>query len=82
MTVQEWFDQLGAALPGGDVALSGEEREVLLDLARVAAHESERWAAPLSTYLAGIALAGRDAGERVEVLRRVVGDLGPGQADS
>ena len=77
MTPQEWLAQLTAALPGDQVALTSDERELLLDLARVAAHTSERWAAPLSTYLAGLALAGTDADDRVEVLRRIVADLDP-----
>jgi hypothetical protein len=54
---ETWFARLGAAVPELDVALTPEERAALLDLARLAAHTSERWTAPVSTFLLGVALA-------------------------
>lgn len=81
MTPDDWFDALRAALPPapGEAtaprALTDGERDVLLDLARVAAHTSERWTAPLSTFLAGVAYATTDPQERTVALRALVADL-------
>jgi hypothetical protein len=50
VTEQEWVDAFAASL--GVAAPSAEEREALLALAGVAAHASERTAAPLSCWLA------------------------------
>jgi hypothetical protein len=61
----------GAAVdPVGD-----EERDALLELARIAAHTSERWTAPITTYLAGVALAGHDPTERAAKLRELLATL-------
>jgi hypothetical protein len=59
VTVAEWMERLRAEL-GDDPALSltPDEERALLELARVAAHSSERIAAPLTTFVAGIAMAG------------------------
>jgi hypothetical protein len=56
--VAEWMERLRAEL-GDEPALSltADEERALLELARVAAHSSERIAAPLTTFLAGVALA-------------------------
>jgi hypothetical protein len=75
MTPDEWFDRLETVLADAGARPTGDERDLLLDLARIAAHASERWAAPLSTYLAGRALADRDAEERIAVLRTLVAAL-------
>ncbi|WP_428120100.1 DUF6457 domain-containing protein [Candidatus Poriferisodalis sp.] len=52
-TAQQWLagfaDVIGAPAPGEDVI------EALLDLAGVAAHDSERIAAPIACWMAGIA---------------------------
>lgn len=72
MEPDDWLAQLASALPGDAGPLGASERAVLLDLARVAAHTSERWTAPLSTFVAGVALAQLDADARVDALRRVV----------
>lgn len=59
MSVDAWLDQFTAELPdGGQTSLTADERTALLDLARVAAHQSERMAAPLTTFLMGLTLAG------------------------
>lgn len=58
VTAAEWLEQLRAAVTTSrDLTLSAEEEQELLDLARIAAHRSERIAAPLTTFLVGIALA-------------------------
>ena len=59
--------ELGVAIQDGDVA-------VLLDLARDAAHGVARPAAPLTTYLAGLAVgSGRSLEDAVAALRTVIG---------
>ena len=54
---------------------SPDERAVLLDLARVAARRSGRIAAPITTYLAGVAFAGLPRPERLARLRGLVAAL-------
>jgi hypothetical protein len=73
MTPAEWLDRLRTEL-GDDprLALSAEEERLLLDLARIAAHSSERIAAPLGTFLAGVALAALPQAEREDRLRGLV----------
>jgi hypothetical protein len=66
---------LRATMPGGQLALTDAERDALLDLARVAAHASERKAAPLATFLAGCAYADLPAPERARALQALVVDL-------
>jgi hypothetical protein len=74
--VNEWLDLVRGTLGSmPDLALTGIERRLLLDLARIAAHTSERVAAPLSTYLAGVALSGLSPEERAERLAAIVRDL-------
>jgi hypothetical protein len=77
MTLGEWLDAVRAQLGASDprLALTADEERVLLDLARVAAHSSERIAAPLTTFLAGVALADVPPGERAERLRTLVAEL-------
>lgn len=78
MIPEEWLARLRAALPdaaGLDVTVA--EREALLDLARIAAHASERWAAPVSTFLAGVALGAAPPRERLRVLQELVATLDP-----
>jgi hypothetical protein len=72
MDPERWLAQLRASLPGGAAAVTEAEREALLDLARVAAHSSERWAAPVATFLAGVALSEVPPPERADVLRALV----------
>jgi hypothetical protein len=77
-----WFDHLHAALRADAGAtdppeVTDAERVALLDLARVAAHTSERWAAPLSTFLAGVAYAEVPAADREVALRDLVRTLDP-----
>ena len=81
----DWFARLIASLvasvPSGGgasaavVGIDEEERRLLLDLARIAAHTSERWTAPVSTFLAGVALAELDAPARRAALAAIVAAL-------
>lgn len=73
MVPEAWFQRL--ADEGLTVDLDDEVRELLLDLARIAAHSSERWTAPLSTWIAGMALADLTPEERLHRLRAVVASL-------
>ena len=76
VSVNDWLERVRQVLgPSPELALTGLERRLLLDLARIAAHTSERVAAPLSTYLAGIVLAGLSPEERAERLAGIVQDL-------
>lgn len=67
----EWTRRFADAL--GVPPPSEEEREALLGLAGIAAHASERTAAPLSTWLAGrSALAPDDAREAAQRLSAAI----------
>lgn len=69
-TAQEWlagFEAvIGAAAPGPEVT------EALLNLAGVAAHDSERIAAPIACWMAGV--AGVDPAEALERARQYAQD--------
>lgn len=66
MEVEMWLERLGALLPPGTLDEVGTaERAALLDLARIAAHRSQRRAAPISTYLVGLAFASLPRAERL-----------------
>jgi hypothetical protein len=60
MELKQWLSTLSAALGTNDVTMDDTTVRTLLDLARDSAHEVERVAAPLTTYLVGIAV-GRGA---------------------
>lgn len=62
----------GGPVAGGGPELGADERDALLDLARIAAHTSERWTAPLSTFLVGLRYAALPADERGARLRALV----------
>jgi hypothetical protein len=72
---EEWFERFVAELPDAPTDVSDEERASLLDLARVAAHTSERWTAPVTTFLAGVALATTPPDHRAATLRELVARL-------
>ncbi len=63
MTLQDWMDELCEEL-GVDTDV---EMSTVLDLARDAAHNVERPAAPLTTFLVGLA-AGLRGGTEKDVL--------------
>jgi hypothetical protein len=72
LDLEAWLTRLDPHLPAGVVAEAGaDERAVLLDLARIAAHGSERIAAPITTYLAGVAFADLPRAERLARLREL-----------
>jgi hypothetical protein len=56
MDLEEWLAALSAEIGTTDVALTDDSIQTLLDLARDSAHEVERLAAPLTTYLVGVAV--------------------------
>jgi hypothetical protein len=56
MDLSTWLEAVAARLDLTDVALTDEVVQILLDLARDSAHEVERVAAPLTTFLAGVAV--------------------------
>lgn len=60
MELPQWLTALADELAVSDVEVDDETVRRLLDLARDAAHEVERVAAPLSTFLVGVAV-GRGA---------------------
>jgi hypothetical protein len=75
LSLAEWMDRLRVSLAAeGDprTDLSTDEERLILDLARVAAHASERVAAPLTTFVAGVALAGLPPEERLWRLRELL----------
>lgn len=66
-------DALAAAtgVPPSELDLSNDEMETVLDLARIAAHDSgARTNAPLLCYLVGRAQAGHELDELAEAVRR------------
>ena len=67
-TAQEWLagfaEVIGAPAPGENIT------EVLLNLAGAAAHDSERIAAPIACWMAGV--AGVGPAEALERARRYV----------
>jgi hypothetical protein len=69
------LERVRALLGPGAQGVSEDEVEAVLELARVVAHSSERRAAPVSAYLAGLALAGTDPGRRPAVLDDLVSKL-------
>ena len=60
MDLKQWLTSLSAELKTTDVTMDDDAVQTLLDLARDSAHEVERVAAPLTTFLIGIAV-GRGA---------------------
>jgi hypothetical protein len=62
MTAREWLDQFAARI--GVEAPTDAEVDELLQLAGVAAHASERIAAPIACWLVG--RAGLDVGEALQ----------------
>ncbi len=61
-----------ASLPPEELELDDEDAATLLDLARIAAHDSgERTNAPLLCYLVGRAQRGLDLEQLADAVRRV-----------
>ncbi len=68
-TLRDWLAELASDPDVGEVAVSPATQAALLDLARVAAHASERIAAPITAFMAGVAFAGLDDAERAARVR-------------
>jgi hypothetical protein len=73
--MDEWIDRAAEAL--GEDPVTPEEVRAVLELAREVAHGVERRLAPVSTYIAGLSVAGRmkGPGSRADVLREVADAL-------
>ena len=74
MVFEEWVDEVCEMLSidPNEVDIDG-----LLDLSREAAHGIERRAAPVTTYLVGVAVgAGGDADEVISKVSGLLGDRG------
>ena len=74
--IDGWLARLEAELP--EVPPDGADPEVrlaLLELARLAAHASHRTAAPISTYLVGLAVSSLPRGERAARIRAIAARL-------
>lgn len=56
MDLNEWLTAVSAEINAGDPSLDHDAIRTLLDLARDSAHEVERVAAPLTTFLVGVAV--------------------------
>jgi hypothetical protein len=67
--MDEWIRQLCDAL---DVPIADVETDAVLDLARDAAHNVDRPAAPVTTYIVGYAAAQRGGGAKAveDVMQR------------
>ena len=76
MTVEtsEWLDRFAAKL--GVAPPTAQQRELLLALAGVAAHASERTAAPISCWLAGI--SGASLADATDAAKQLADEIGPG----
>ena len=56
--LEEFLERVRSVLGPNPPAVAEGEVHPILELARVAAHSSERRAAPVTTYLAGLVLGG------------------------
>lgn len=74
-SVRDWLAELASDPDVGGVAVSPALQGALLDLARVAAHASERIAAPITAFMAGVAFAGLDDAERAARVRALADRL-------
>jgi hypothetical protein len=69
LTVKAWLALLRQHLGSdADLELSADERRVVLELAALAAHASERVAAPLSTFIVGLAFGSTRGARRAEMV--------------
>lgn len=82
-----WLDSVSSELGITDVELDNNGIHTLLDLARDSAHEVERLAAPLTTFLVGVAVGRGEslgaAAARVTALALSAGGestAGPGES--
>ena len=67
--MDDWLKRVAAAI-GSDEEISGKDADALLDIARIAAHESgDRRNAPLLAYLIGRSRGDRPIDEILEAVR-------------
>ena len=67
--MDDWLKRVAAAI-GSDEEISGKDADALLDIARIAAHESgDRRNAPLLAYLIGRSRGDRRIDEILEAVR-------------
>ena len=75
-SIDAWLGELAAAIP--EASLDDADpavRSALLDVARIAAHRSHRTAAPITTYLVGLALGPLEPADRLARLQDLVRHL-------
>jgi hypothetical protein len=60
MDIDEWLAALSAEIGTTDFTFDSDAVHTLLDLARDSAHQVERIAAPLTTFLVGVAVGRGD----------------------
>ena len=77
-----WLDVLASVPALGGVEVTRDEQRALLDLTRIAAHRSERVAAPITAYMVGLALAAAPADERAARIRSLAASLETAQRPS
>lgn len=80
MPLDQWLERLRMALGPADpgIELGMEERDAILELARVAAHRCERIAAPLTAFLVGAGLRDLAQPGRIEMIHAITKSLGGG----
>ncbi len=83
MELSTWLDAVSEELGITDVELDNNSIHTLLDLARDSAHEVERLAAPLTTFLVGVAVGrgGSLGAAAASVTNLALGDSAPAPAD-
>ena len=69
VSLDAWLAILRAVPELAAVEVTRDEQRALLDLTRVAAHRSERVAAPITAYLMGLVMASVDPAQRAERIR-------------
>lgn len=77
MALDDFLERLRIALGPADpgIELGMEEREAILELARVAAHRCERIAAPLTAFIVGAGLRDLAQPGRIEMIQSVTKSL-------
>ncbi|MGH2467567.1 MAG: DUF6457 domain-containing protein [Candidatus Limnocylindrales bacterium] len=78
LDLRAWLAELAKVPEVGGATVSRDEQRALLDLTRVAAHRSDRIAAPITAYVVGLALAARPSDERARALGAIVAALEEG----
>lgn len=83
MELHTWLAAVAQRLDLTDGPLDDEDVTILLDLARDSAHEVERVAAPLTTFLAGVAVGrGASVSETARTLTNLLAEPGPRSEDA